>query len=110
MNTAKRYTGIEETTETIRPTMNNRNPILSLSQLSEQHYELAVSKLNTLHTTTNETRTEATDDLDIAEMISKQIGQLDEIRLHLETSRTLFLTKTITDCPNCGYDLTRARR
>jgi hypothetical protein len=101
MNTSKRYHNNDETPN--NPGIPKRTPILSISELSEQHYEIFISKLNTLHHDTNETRTDNHTE-DIADMISEQITILDEMKLHLETSRTLLLFQTITHCPECGYN------
>lgn len=105
-------TGIEEATETTTrmPNMRDRTPIMSLVSLSETHHEIGLSKLRQL--LDDEEKAFGSDDYrdNIADHLTKQIDILNDIALHFDTARTTILLQTITNCPNCGFDLRTRRR
>jgi len=109
----KKTTGIDEYGEP-QP----RRKTLSLLSLTEKHEDAANSLLNQLLDMTTDKSQLASehfsDDRDFhiyaAERIASKLDLLEQIALHLETSKTLLLTTTITHCPHCGEDIRNCSR
>lgn len=80
-------------------------PILSIVELSEQNYEIAQIKLRTLLHLTEQSEFSDGHNTSNDDQMTTILNMIDEIKIHFETTRTLDLLNTITNCPNCGFDL-----
>lgn len=91
--------------------MTRTEKVISLLQLAEDHRTTAYNKIRNIMPDPDDSVTPNAIDFDnsgdfhlaCADEIAEKIETLKEALLHLETTRTLLMTQTLTSCPNCGY-------